>query len=99
VRDGVLGAGVTIDTARFAKVDCRVGYHGVLGHQIGLGRIRQSTCDRIGWLLRILGMAGEAPGIVGVEDRPRRAEVRRRLEIMRVVALRTTEFLRVVGEV
>jgi hypothetical protein len=43
-------------------------------------------------------MAGEAPRIVGVEDRLRRAEVRRRLEIMRMVALPTTEFLRILGK-
>jgi hypothetical protein len=40
VRDRALGTGVTIDAARFPKVGRRVGYRGVLGRQIGLGRIR-----------------------------------------------------------
>ena len=93
------GTGVTIDTPRLAKVDRRVGYHGVLGHQIGLGRIRQPAYDRVGRLLGILGMAGEAPLIVGVTDRLRRAEIRRRLEIMRMMALRTIKSLGMVGEV
>jgi hypothetical protein len=99
MRNRVLGTGVTIDAPGFAQVDRRVGHHGMLGDQIGHGGIRQPACDRVGWLLGLLGMAGEAPLIVSVEDGLRRAELRRRLEVMRMMALRTTEFIAMVGKV
>src|SRR3712207_1662454 len=89
---------MAVVTPRCTKMKRRVRNRGVLGHEVGLSRVGQPRANGVDLACSVCGMAVETHVVVVREDRLRRTEVRRCLEVVRMMALQTAELLAMLGK-